>query len=57
MKGLGPDWTDKKIEVFLDDVDPSLSQSKIHDMVVLETMCQLKGLGFIQYTIVDIFSA
>ncbi len=54
MKGLGPEWIDKIVEVFIDDVDPSTCESEIIYMVMADLRYQLSG--FTQFTIGDIFS-
>lgn len=49
-KGLGPEWIDKTIEVFLDDIEPSTRQSEIDDMVRRDVMGELSRRGYTENT-------
>ena len=55
MKGLGPEWADKVVEVFFDDIEPGTCENEITYMVMAEVRRQLSG--FIHFTIGDIFNA
>jgi len=57
MKGMGPDWTDKTVTVFMDDVDNSATETEIRELVLWDAKCQLERAGFVKYTIKDINSA
>lgn len=54
MKGLGPEWTDKTITVFLDDIEPGTSDYVIRDMVRKEAASILMKAGFTRFIIKDI---
>lgn len=55
IKGNGPAFVDKIVEVFIDDVDPGICESEILYMVMADIRYQLSG--FSHFTIGDIFSA
>lgn len=55
MKGCGPEWVDKIVEVFIDDLDTNTSDSEINEMVRQDIKSQLSG--FTHFTIGDIFPA
>ena len=57
MKGLGPEWKDKTITVFLDDVEDGLHEDYIVDMVRNDAKSQLRRAGYHHYRIGDIYSA
>lgn len=54
MKGLGPEWMDSDVFVFLDDIEPDTPESIIIDMVRADAKYQLQQAGFIQYSIGEI---
>ncbi len=54
MKGLGPEWTDKTVFVYLDDIESGLSDSYINDIIRNDVKEQLKNAGYIQYNIIEI---
>ncbi len=58
-RGLGPQWDEKTITVFLDDVEPFVSEAEIRDMVIWDAKHQLKKLGYSEntYLIKEINSA
>jgi len=55
MKGLGPEWTDRIVEVFIDDLDSGICENEITYMVMADVRNQLSG--FAHFTIGDIFNA
>jgi hypothetical protein len=57
MKGLGPDWVDKRITVFLDDIEDDTPDYIIEEMVTADAKQRLKEAGFLQFRIVEIHSA
>ena len=57
MKGLGPEWIDKNVTVFLDDIGEWLSESEINDMVIFDAKEQLRKAGFIRFNILEITNA
>ena len=56
-KGLGPEWIDKVVTVFLDDIEDWVSESEIHDMVVWDAKSQLKQSGYEAYIIKEVNTA
>lgn len=46
MKGLGPEWTDKLIEVYLDDLEEDTSNDVLQSMAKWEAERQLTEKGF-----------
>lgn len=55
IKGNGPAFVDKIVEVFIDDVDPATCENEITYMVMADIRYQLAG--FSHYIIGDIFNA
>lgn len=45
-KGLGPEWIDKDIEVFLGDIEPETREREIIDMVKRDAIQELSRLGY-----------
>ncbi|UOB18599.1 hypothetical protein [Abyssalbus ytuae] len=45
-KGLGPDWINKDIEIFLDDIEPGTNESMINDMIIYEAKEELRQTGY-----------
>ncbi len=57
-RGLGPQWDEKLIHVFLDDVENCVTDVEIEDMVIFDAKDQLKQLGYSEnaYSIIEIHS-
>lgn len=57
MKGRGPEWIGKEIEVFIDDLDPMTPESFIRDIIINDVIHQLKDLEISDFRIDEIFNA
>jgi len=49
MKGLGPEWIQKDVEVFLDDLDDGLSDEEVEQMAIVDAEKSLKEAGFYRH--------
>jgi hypothetical protein len=56
-KGAGPEWVDKIVTVFFDDIDNSATESEIRELIFYDVGLQLRTAGFEKYYVKDINTA
>ena len=57
MKGLGPDWIDKVIEINYDDVETGTPESEITAMVTADAKRQMERAGYLRSYVKEIENA